>query len=220
MKRYKLFFAVLPLFALLLFSGCTAILERSYSYEAEHVSADDGSASGLNVPELSDYRALEGTLQELIERHVFVQTVRLVDYSGDVERDVQRAVHSIMATPLGDFAVNNIAYQSSRILSYYEIRFDVSYRRTEQELEELQYAENMDALISLMTEKMSQFSTSILAEIDDYNPTFYDFEQIYQNIYYSNPASPTASGAWRCICIRIPGRIASWRSASATGSRC
>ena len=178
---------LLLILCLSLLAGCHSILERSFSYEQEHSSADDGSESEADIPELSSYGELEDALQDLIERHIFAQTVRLVDYSGEVERDVQRAVYTVMATPLGDFAVNNIAYQNSRILSYYEIRFDVTYRRTEQELEELQFIESPAALETFLTEKMAQFPSVILFRVSDYNPSVYDFDQLYQRIYYSNP---------------------------------
>ncbi len=187
MYRRPLFYMISLCLLLSLLCGCASMLERSYSFETVHVSADDGDSDSADLLELSDYTALREALLTLIEHHDFTQTVRLTDYSGDVERDMQRVVHDIMATPLGAFAVTNIAYQHSRILSYYEIRFDVSYRRSAQEIDGIREIQNAEELELYLQEKMAQFPTSILFHLDNYIPSRYDFGQVYQHIYYANP---------------------------------
>ncbi len=170
-----------------LLCGCAQILERDFISEEEHVSADDGDDENAEVVELTSYDELRESLLSFIENHAFAQTVRLTDYTGDVERDIQQVVRDAMATPLASFAVTNIAYQSSRILSYYEIRFDISYRRTAQEIDEIEQIESLDGLERFIKEKMSQFSTGIVFKLSDYTQSRYDFEKLFMSIYYADP---------------------------------
>lgn len=188
MCRFRSFFYMMCCLLLLgSLCGCALILERDFIFEEEHISADDEDEETTGVLELTSYDELWEALLTLIENHSFVQTVRLTDYTGDVERDVQQIVRDAMATPLGSFAVTNIAYQSSRILSYYEIRFDISYRRTAQEIDEIEQIEDVSELELYISEKMSQFSTSIIFKLDDYTQSKYDFEDLYMSLYYDNP---------------------------------
>ena len=187
MYRYRFLWYLVLLILISSLCGCEIILEREFISEEVHLSADDEEEDNAGVLELTSYHELKAALLSFIENHLFVQTVRLTDYSGDVERDVQNVVRDVMATPLGNFAVTNVAYQSSRILSYYEIRFDISYRRTAQEIEMIEQVEDIDELERFLRGKMTQFSTSILFELEDYTPSNYDIPSIFMRIYYDDP---------------------------------
>lgn len=186
--RSRICLYIISLFLILFFlGGCSYLLEREFVFEEPHVSTDDEEGAKEDVLELTSYDGLQEALLVFIENHDFVQTVRLSDYTGNVESDVQQAVRDVMTTPLGAFAVTNIAYQSSRILSYYEIRFDISYRRTAQEISEMKQIESMEELESFLAEKLSQFSGSMIFRIDDYTQSRYDFEKLLMDVYYENP---------------------------------
>lgn len=185
-RRRFFFYLLLPLLALA-FCGCSLVLERDFSSEIPHVTADNEDDGGSGVLELTSYEELKDALQLYIQDRTSMQTVRLTDYSGDVERDVQHVVRDVMATPLGAFAVTNIAYQSSRILSYYEIRFDISYRRTAQEIENIEQIDDADELGRFLRGKLAQFSTGIIFQLSDYSEQRYDLEKIFMNAYYSDP---------------------------------
>ncbi|MDD6273232.1 MAG: hypothetical protein PUA86_00810 [Clostridiaceae bacterium] len=167
--------------------GCAQILEREFVTEEEHISTDDEDEQNTEVLELTSYDELQEALLAFIENHAFAQTVRLMDYTGNVESDVQQVVRDAMMTPLGAFAVTNIAYQSSRILSYYEIRFDITYRRTAQEIEEIAQIADVRELQYFIREKMLSFSDGIIFKLEDYTEEQYDFETLFINLYYAEP---------------------------------
>lgn len=187
MYRYRVLCYLLLLLAFFALCGCEIILERDFVSTEAHISTDDEDEDRTGILELTSYDELKDALLSCIENHSFVQTVRLTDYNGDVERDVQGAVRDVMATPLGNFAVTNIAYQSSRILSYYEIRFDISYRRTAQEIEMIEPIEDVDELERFLRGKMTQFSTNIFFQLEDYTPSNYDVPSLFMQIYYDDP---------------------------------
>lgn len=188
MKRFRITALLLALcMTASLLSGCTALLERDYIVEEPHSNPDVDGDTAVGMQELSDYTTLRNAVQRLIENHTEAQTVRLVDYAGNVDSDVQHVVQEAMATPIGAFAVTNIAYNTSRILSYYEIRFDVTYRRTAQELAEIQLVDDEVDLRGLLYTKMSGFSPSIVFRVPDYAEDRYDFDYFVHAVYYENP---------------------------------
>ncbi len=85
------FYLLMPLLALA-FCGCSLVLERDFSSEIPHVTADNEDDGGSGVLELTSYEELKDALQLYIQDRMSMQTVRLTDYSGDVERDVQHVV--------------------------------------------------------------------------------------------------------------------------------
>lgn len=181
---------MIPIFCCLCFfctclSGCQTILEREYVMETPHISTID-SETPSELPEYSGYDELKKALISLIEQHTMVQTLRLTDYSGNVEQDVRRVVREVTKTPIAAFAVSNISYQSSQILSYYEIQFDISYKRQAQEIDSIREIASPEELTAYLRERMAQFSPTILFSLSDYQEG-YPFKELFSQLYYENP---------------------------------
>ncbi|MBE6936661.1 MAG: hypothetical protein E7458_09275 [Ruminococcaceae bacterium] len=153
--------------------------------ETPHVSTSDSDIPP-EIPEYSGYDELKTALLSLIEQHTMVQTLRLTDYSGNVDQDVRRVVREVMKAPIAAFAVSNISYQSAQILSYYEIQFDISYRRQAQEMDSIREIGSREELSAYLREKMAQFSPTILFSLSDYSKD-YAFAELFSQIYYENP---------------------------------
>ena len=119
----------LALCCLLLFSGCTSMLERSYSSSKTHVEysvTDDSS-----ILRAESYQALLNSILYFVDQHVGSGTIRLYNYTGNPEADLARACNEVMQKdPLGAYAVHSINYESTRILTYYEVQFHVTYQRS------------------------------------------------------------------------------------------
>ena len=126
----------LALCCLLLFSGCAAMLERDYSSSATHV--DYSVTEDASILRAESYQALVNSLLYFVGEHVGGGTIRLYNYTGNVEADLARACTEVTEEdPLGSFAVRSIDYEFTRILTYYEVKFRILYQRTAVEAAEI-----------------------------------------------------------------------------------
>ena len=126
---------ILPLLALLLtLSGCAAMLERSHVSSTAHVDyaveADDES-----ILRAETYQGLVNSLRYFIDEHRGGGVIRLYNYTGDVETDLAAARDEVLQEPVGAFAVGALSYDSTRILTYYEVKLTISYIRSAKEIE-------------------------------------------------------------------------------------
>ena len=119
--------------ALALGSGCAAMLERSHVSSTAHVDyaveADDES-----ILRVETYQGLVNSLRYFIDEHRSGGVVRLYHYTGDVETDLAAARDEVLQEPVGAFAVGALSYDSTRILTYYEVKLTISYTRTAREV--------------------------------------------------------------------------------------
>ena len=129
---------IIPLLALLAgslaLSGCAAMLERSHVSSTAHVDyaveADDES-----ILRAETYQGLVNSLRYFIDEHRSGGVIRLYNYTGDVESDLTAARDEVLQEPVGAFAVRALNYDSTRILTYYEVKLTISYTRTAREVE-------------------------------------------------------------------------------------
>ena len=133
MRRMISMLALLLAGALAL-SGCAAMLERSHVSSTAHVDyaveADDES-----ILRAETYQGLVNSLRYFIDEHRGGGVVRLYNYTGDVETDLAAARDEVLQDPVGAFAVGALNYDSTRILTYYEVKLAISYTRTAREVE-------------------------------------------------------------------------------------
>ena len=115
-------------------SGCAAMLERSHVSSTAHVDyaveADDES-----ILRAETYQGLVNSLRYFIDEHRSGGVIRLYNYTGDVETDLDAARDEALQDPVGAFAVGALSYDSTRILTYYEVKVTISYTRTAKEVE-------------------------------------------------------------------------------------
>ena len=133
MKRIISMLALLLAGSLAL-SGCAAMLERSHVSSTAHVdyAVEDYDESVLRA---ETYQGLVNSLRYFIDEHRSGGVIRLYNYTGDVETDLASARDEVLQEPVGAFAVGALNYDSTRILTYYEVKLTISYTRTAREVE-------------------------------------------------------------------------------------
>ena len=133
MKRI-IFLPALLLAGSLTLSGCAAMLERSHVSSTAHVdyAVENDDESILRA---ETYQGLVNSLRYFIDEHRSGGVIRLYNYAGDVESDLNAARDDVLQEPVGAFAVGTLNYDSTRILTYYEVKLTISYTRTAREVE-------------------------------------------------------------------------------------
>lgn len=120
----------------LLFSGCASMLERSYVSSASHM--DYSVTEDASILRAETYQGLVNSILYFVNAHENAGTIRLYNYTGDVETDLANACDEVLyEDPLGAYAARSIRYDSTRILTYYEVSLRITYSQS---------AESVDAI--------------------------------------------------------------------------
>lgn len=130
----KRILALLLCLGLLPLGGCTAMLERGHVSSTDHVdyAVENEDESILRA---ESYQGLVNSMLYVVDGHRGGGTIRLYNYAGDVEADLAAAREAVLQTPVGAYAVGELELDSTRILTYYEVKLTIRYTRTAREVE-------------------------------------------------------------------------------------
>ena len=145
--------------ALALSSGCAAMLERSYVSATTHVDYDS-EEEDPSILRAETYQSLVNSILYFVESHAATGTIRLYNYTGDVEADLANACTEILnEDPLGAYAVRDIRYDTTRIVTYYEVNLSLIYSRSSQEVEAIRSVSGLSELRQAFSDLVSDGGT-------------------------------------------------------------
>lgn len=180
---------VLILACSLLLTGCSGILEREYRSVSRHVSqtSDTEDTSALRVENYSD---LVNSVQYFVSAGEETGTVHLYQYSGDIEQDLTDAANEVLTQdPLGNWALRDIQFTWSRIVSYYECVFTFDYRRSVDEIKDLDTIVGSFAIRQALQEALSDYDPALLLETNSYYADKELLLSLIREAYYSAPGT-------------------------------
>lgn len=173
-------------FALIfLLSGCIRLSEHEYVVVEPH---DEGYEVAVDSGKLSvdSYLSLKNALLNLVEDGVEEGVIQAKGYSGNLAEDLGEAVYEVaQGDPLGAFAVEYMTYDYSKIVSYYEIRVHIAFRRAEEEIESIVYLNDDDSVPGLVTQALKDYSDVLRIRVSDYREL--DFSSMVQEIAAEYP---------------------------------
>lgn len=149
--------------ALCLLTGCSALLERTYSTAEPHSSKFwESEAAGTLRAE--NHQDVVNDLLLLVGQHRETATLRLYDFKDDlaVADTLERAAAEIQQeTPMGAYAVEFITTSSHAQRGYYEVAVRIGYRRTLEQLQAVVNATSPEALYSLLAAALDDGKTEL-----------------------------------------------------------
>lgn len=149
--------------ALCLLTGCSALLERTYSTAEPHSSKFwESEAAGTLRAE--NHQDVVNDLLLLVGRHQETATLRLYDFKDDlaVADTLEEAAAEIQQeTPMGAYAVEFITTSSHAQRGYYEVAVRIGYRRTLEQLQAVVNATSPEALYSLLAAALDDGKTEL-----------------------------------------------------------
>ncbi len=183
----------LLLAAFLPLSGCASMLERSVSSAEIHadypVSEEDAT---LRV---ESYQALVNSISYYVNEHSTAGTLRLYNYEGNAEEDLQRACEEVTASePLAAYGVRDIQYNITRILTYYEVALNISYAHSQATLDSIKTVNGLSVLrgeLGTMVEERSNLSILLLSY---FNGDGDQVEELFHLAHYANPLCCLGNG--------------------------
>jgi len=160
--------------ALVFLTGCASVLEREYSTVEPH-SSKFWESEAADTLRAENYQDLVNDLLILIGRHKESATIRLYNYKVEDELTVTETVEQAMGevqqeTPLGSYAVEYIAFASQAQRSYYELSFQIGYRRTAEQIQSVMNATSAEAIYSLLETALNAGRTELAVRVSYWNP--------------------------------------------------
>ena len=159
------------LLACLLLTGCSCLLERDYNTVEPHSSKFwESEAAGTLRAE--NYQDIVNDLLILIGQHTEEATLRLYNTEGDltVAGMLEQAAAEIrQETPMGAYAVEYITSSSQSQRGYYEVKLQIGYRRTAEQIQSVVNATSAEALSSLLDAALEAGKTELAVRIGYWN---------------------------------------------------
>lgn len=176
----------LSLSGLLLLSGCTSMLERSHVSSVPHV--DYSVTEDASILRVETYQGLVNSILYFVNERADSGTIRLYNYTGDVEADLSNACSELLQKdPLCAYSVRAVNYDTTRILTYYEVALSFDYSRTPEEVAAIRDVVGLTGLRQMLSQLMRDQPDS-LALLTTYFSGGKDLvRQLVQLAYYAQP---------------------------------
>jgi hypothetical protein len=164
MKRGAL--AIL-LAAVCLLTGCSSLLDRTYSVAEEHSSKywESGTADTLRA---ESYQDIVNDLLLVVGQQTETALIRLYNYTDKaaVADDLERAAAEVqLETAMGAYAVDYITSESQRQRGYFEVNIRVGYRRSVEQIQNIVNATSTAALPALLNTALEEGKTELAVRI-------------------------------------------------------
>ena len=183
MKCWKCLAAML---LLLLLTGCASLLESRYISVKPHTEPANADEDE-NVLTAENYLSLKNAILTLVENSVEEGVIRVSDYSGDLEEDLQEAIDEISTQdPLGAYAVEEMHGECSLIVSYYEIRIYTEFRRTAEQIQSVERVASIGLLEEQLQKAMENGDPELTVRLSYYNGE--DVAALARTYYRENPS--------------------------------
>lgn len=181
----------LALLLSLLLSGCAGLLDRSYSAVTPHsqFSDEDKNANNLRA---GTYQGLVSALFFLISNGAESGVVRLYDYNGPAEQDVDAACLEVTGQdPLGAYAVDYMKYDMARVTDYYELHLTLVYKRSWQQISSVSSVTGSSAVLGELRAALLDFQKEKVLRVSYFDPdmTEQSVLSMVEEAYYDVPES-------------------------------
>lgn len=175
------------LLALSLLTGCSSMLNREYVSVSPH---DQFSGTGTDSSSLraENYQGLVNAILYLVSQRAEKGTIRLYNYTWDVEADLSKACLEVTKEdPLGAYAVDYIKYDFARIVSYYEATVQIAYRRSPEEMKGVVLVTGSSAIKSELREALLQFAPEAALRVSYFTEDKDYIVGLVRQAYYDTP---------------------------------
>lgn len=190
MKK-RLAAAAALLLAAAVLCGCGSVFDKEYVQIEDYVSAvqeNDQSGERVTVHNFSGLKQAIRTLVSNGEREGSI--VFDAAYDGDTTEDMASACWQVRTQDaLCAYCVDNIAYDLSKIVTYYEARVYISYAGTGEEAENIIKLPYSTGLERLIKSALDEGQTRVVVLINRSSLSAEDMEGTAARVYRENPAT-------------------------------
>ena len=147
---------ILALLSALLLGACGGIYDAEYVYSAPY-DDETQNTGGTEGEDVRSYAQLEGAITAMVIGARSGGKLRFSSYSGSVADDIAAVCYEIKTqTPMGAYAVEELTYELSRIVSYYTAEVFITYKRSAAEIRDVVTVNGISALQSHLSAKVAE----------------------------------------------------------------
>lgn len=158
---------------------------REFESVVPHVVQD---AAADAVPSAGNYSELKKQIIALVENAQTQGVIRLYDYTEDVEADLPRACHEVMTQiPVGVYAVDTMSLDHTRVLSYYDVRVSISYKRPKDEILAMVSAGSAEEFKQAVLDSLENNRSTFSVLCNYYTEKIIDVAEIMENLRLNQP---------------------------------
>ena len=167
--------------------GCTSFLEGEYRSAQRYV--DDLPVHEGSEVIVRSYAALRSAVLSLVEAGEPEGKLSFSGYSGEPDEDLPRVCSELKSSDaLCAYAVDYFSYDLSRIVSYYEARVFVNFRRSAEEIDRIRNVGAVSRVPDALFGAMQAAETSLVVQAaGEPEISTADLQDIAQQYYYSAP---------------------------------
>ena len=176
--------ALCAMVLLLLSGGCQNSGE--YYSETPHASSEEQTAGREFGSTASNYYDLQSAVLSMISAGRQVDTIRVQDYDGSLEEDLDRITREITTeNPMGCFAVESLQFDQSQVLSYRELGITIQFKRQPQEIAAVRETPTREELEHRLTDLLSGSGTQGLYSVTNLEDSPDDLYDRVMKCWYS-----------------------------------
>ena len=140
--------------ALLCLTSCARLLEREYTQVVEHI--EDMPLLEDTAYRVDTYPSLRGAMLAYVEEGLDEGLLRCpTTYPGNLSVDLEKARRQLLEEdPLGNYALVDVQFSVSRIIAYYEVELDFTYRVDRREVAQMPRASTRQALAQTLSKTL------------------------------------------------------------------
>ena len=171
---------------LLTLTGCSlAPSERLYLEPHIDSTVKEESTNALSA---ENYMGLKNAMLRLIRTGKTEGIIRVTNYDGDVEKDLPEAAYEVVKLdPLGAYAVDYMTHSCTQIVSYYEIRINITFRRTAEEIAGIITTSTQERLETQLTDALENYQDRTTVRISNYRNQAEEIPAIVADYCAANP---------------------------------
>lgn len=166
--------------------GCASILEDemlTFSPHDEKVNASDDT-----VIEAESYGELKTAVLSFIEKHEETGLIRVYSYPDNIDEDVAKACEEIMLNePLGSYAVSELTGSVTKIVTYYDIQVEITYKKSKEQIDDIITASTLRYLNSELHDMLSSYKKASAISTNIAGVTISDMLGYVDEAYYDHP---------------------------------
>ncbi len=173
------------LLLLIILTGCTSLAPASYVSVTPHAGSDEQSGD-YDAVTAESYVSLKNAILGFVREGRTEGTIHVTSYDGDVEADLAEAAYEVSKLdPLGAYAVDYMTHDCTLIVSYYEIRIHITFRRTAAEIAAIETIATQSQLESRLQKAVDTYSSRLTLRLSSYRDQ--DIPAMVQEYCEANP---------------------------------
>ncbi len=179
---------ILPvLLWLVLLTGCSFLAPDEYLSVTPHQDST-ASADTVATATAENFLTLKTAILDMVRHGQSEGVIRVTEYDGNVEADLTQAVYEVAKVdPLGSYAIDYISHSCTQIVSYYDIRIDLTFRRSMEEIAAIQSCSTQGQLTNQLYQALENYEDVLALRMISYRGQDQQIPQLVADYCAAHP---------------------------------